>query len=151
MTDLYSDCRSKSHAAKLEHHLKWAYEAAQKYIDKETTRYKKYYDKNFRCATLRDGDLVLIRVNKFGTDHKIANKWEQDPSEVLSQRDDSPLLTIRNVTTNEIRELHQSMLFPLRLVDPDSSQQNNAQIQIKANSLMVTLFACDCGNCMETV
>ena len=120
MTDSYSDC--KSYAAKLEHRLKWAYEAAQKYIDKETTRYKKYYDKNFHCATLRDGDLVLIRVNKFGTDHKIADKWEQDPWEVLSQRDDSPLLTIKNVTTNEIRELHRNMLFPLRLVDPEGPQ-----------------------------
>ena len=31
------------------------------------------------------------------------------------------------------------MLFPLRLVDPDGPQQDNAQTQIKANSLMVTL------------
>ena len=121
------------------------------HIDKETTRYKKYYDKNFRCATLRDGDLVLILVNKFGTDHKIADKWEQDPWEVLSQKEDSPLLTIKNVTTNEIHELHRNVLFPLRQVDPDGPQQDNAQTQIKANSLMVTLFACDCGNGTETV
>ena len=53
--------------------------------------------------------------------------------------------------TNEIRELHQNMLFPLRLVDPAGPQQDTAQTQIKANSLMLTLFACDCGNCMETV
>ena len=149
LTDSYSDC--KSYAAKLEHRLKWAYEAAQKYIDKETTRYKKYYDKNFHCAILRNGDLVLVRINKFGTDHKIADKWEQDPWEVLSQRDDSPLLTIRNVTTNKIRALHRNMLFPLRLVDPEGPQEDNIMKQIKANRLMVTLFACDCGNCMETV
>ena len=49
-------------------------------------------------------------MNKFGTDHKIADKWEQDPWEVLSQRDDSPLLTIRNVTTNEIHELHRNVI-----------------------------------------
>ena len=53
--------------------------------------------------------------------------------------------------TNEIRELQRNMLFPLRLVDPDGPQQDKAQTQIKANSLMVTLFACDCGNCTETV
>ena len=126
-------------------------EAAQKYIDKETTWYKTYYDKNFRCAILRNGDLVLVRINKFGTDHKIADKWEQDPWEVLSQRDDSPLLTIRNVTTNEIRELHRNMLFLLRLVDPEGPQEDNTTMQIKANRLRVTLFACDCGNCAETV
>ena len=94
---------------------------------------------------------MLIRVNKFGTDHKIADKWEQDPWEVLSKRDDSPLLTIKNVTTDEIRELHRNMLFPLRFVDPDGPQQDKAQTQIKANSLMVTLFVCDCRNCTETV
>ena len=146
---MYSDC--KPYAAKLEHCLKWAYEAAQKYIDKETTRYKKYYDKNFHCAILRNGDLVLVQINKFGTDHKIADKWEQDPWEVLSQRDNSPLLTIRNVTTNEIHELHRNMLFPLRLVDPEDPQEDNTTIHIKANKLMVNLFACDCGNCTETV
>ena len=149
LTDSYSDC--KSYAAKLEHHLKWAYEAAQKYIDKETTRYKKYYDKNFHCAILRKGDLVLVQINKFGTDHKIADKWEQDPWEVLSQKADSPLLTIRNVTTNKIRELHRNMLFPLRLVDPEGHQKDTTMTHIKANRLMVTLFTCDCGNCMETV
>ena len=94
---------------------------------------------------------MLKGVNKFGTDHKIADKWEQDLWEVLSQRDNSPLLTIKNVTTNEIRELHRNMLFPLILVDPEGPQQDNTQTQIKANSLMVILFACDCGNCTETV
>ena len=94
---------------------------------------------------------MLIRVNKFGTDHKIADKWEQDPWEVVSQRDNFPLLTIKNVTTNEIRELHQNMLFPLRLVDPECPQLDNNWTQIKANSLMVSLFACDCENCSEKV
>ena len=100
ITDSYSDC--KSYATKLEHRLKWAYEAAQKHIDKETSRYKKYCDPNFCCAALRDGDLVLVRINKFGTDHKIADKWEQDPWEVLSHQEDSPLFVVPNVTTKEI-------------------------------------------------
>ena len=43
------------------------------------------------------------------------------------------------------------MLFPLRLVDPEGPQEDNIMKQIKANRLMVTLFACDCGNCMETI
>ena len=149
ITDWYKDC--KSYAAKLKHHLKWAYEAAQAYIDKETTRYKKYYDRNFRCASLRNGDLVIVRINKFGTDHKIADRWEQDPWEVLRQMDDSPLLTVQNVTTKEVRELHRNMLFPLRLVDPDDRQPIKTTTQYKANRLMVMLFACDCGNCTETV
>ena len=102
----------------------------------------------FVVLLLENGDLVLVQINKFGTDHKIADKWEQDPWEVLSQKDDSPLLTIKNVTTNEIRELHRNMLFPLRLIDPVDHQKDNTMTQIKANRLMVTLFACDCGNCV---
>ena len=151
ITDSYKDC--KSYAAKLEHRLKWAYEAAQRYINKETQRYKKYYDQTFRCATLRSGDLVLVRINKFGTDHKIADKWEQEPWEVLDTENDSPLLVVQNTTTKEVRRLHRNMLFPLRLVDPNDHQQvNTTPILTKANILMETeFFACDCRNCMEPV
>ena len=151
ITDSYKDC--KSYAAKLEHCLKWAYEAAQRYIDKETQRYKKYYDQNFRCATLRSGDLVLVRINKFGTDHKIADKWEHDPWEVLDTENDSPLLVVQNTTTKEVRRLHRNMLFPLRLVDPDDHQQTKTTLILtKANILMeAEFFACDCKNCMEPV
>ena len=73
-----------------------------RHIDKETSCYKKYYDHNFCCTALRDGDLVLVRINKFSTDHKIADKWEKDPWEVLSHKEDSPLFEVRNVTTKEI-------------------------------------------------
>ena len=151
ITDSYKDC--KSYAAKLEHRLKWAYEAAQRYIDKETQRYKKYYDQNFHCATLRSGDLVLVRINKFGTDHKIADKWEQEPWEVLDTEDDSPLLVVQNTTTKEVRRLHRNMLFPLRLVDPDNHQQvDTTPILAKVNILMETEFlTCNCRNCMEPV
>ena len=55
------DC--KSYADKLRHWLQWAYQAAQKCINKETTHYKKYYDKNYKCAVLKEGDLVLVRMN----------------------------------------------------------------------------------------
>ena len=110
-----------------------------------------YYDKNFRCAILRKGYLVLVQINKFGTDYKMAEKWEQDPWEVLSQKDDSPLLTIKNVTPNKICELHRNMLFPVRMVDPEGHQTDDTTTQIKVNSLMTTLFTCDCPNCMETV
>ena len=155
ITDSHSDC--KSYADKLQNWLQWANEAAQKHIGKETVWYKKYYDKNFCCATLRDGDLVLIRINKFGTDHKIADKWEQDPWKVIDKCNDSPLITVRNVVNGEIKELHCNMLYPLRMVDPDdhprvSENNESTPILVKANRLMVdTMFVCDCRNCVETV
>ena len=155
INDSYSDC--KLYADKLQHRLQWAFDAAQKYIDKETTQYKKYYDKNFCCATLREGDLVLIRINKFGTDHNIADKWEQDPWEVIDKCNDSPLLMVCNVVNGDIKELHQNMLYPLRMVDPDDHLPTSQNIKstptlIKANQLMVeTMFTCDCKKCVETV
>ena len=42
LPDTYMNC--KTYADKLQHRLQWAYQATQKCIDKETTRYKKYYD-----------------------------------------------------------------------------------------------------------
>ena len=69
------DC--KYYADKLKHHLHWAYQATQICIDKETSCYKKYFDKNCKCGILKEGDLVLARINVCGTDHKITDKWEQ--------------------------------------------------------------------------
>ena len=95
------DC--KSYADKLKHQLQWAYQAAQKCIDKETTCYKKYYDQNYKCAVLRGGDLVLIRINVRGTDRKITDKWEQVPCEVIGTKPDSPTIIIGNTLTGEVR------------------------------------------------
>ena len=74
-----------------------------------------------------------MRINKFGTDHKIADKWEQEPWGVISHKKDSPLLVVQNITMKEIKELHRNMLFPLRLVDPDDYQSSlTTPILIKA-------------------
>ena len=77
LPDTYMDC--KTYSDKLQHRLQWAYQAAQKCIDKETTRYKKYYDKNYKCAVLTEGDLVLVRIHVCGGEYKIADKWAQAP------------------------------------------------------------------------
>ena len=61
LPDSYIDC--KTYADKLQWRLQWAYQAAQKCIDKETTQYKKYYDKDYKCAVLTPGDLVMVRIN----------------------------------------------------------------------------------------
>ena len=61
LPDSYNDC--KTYADKLKRRLQWAYQAAQRCIDKETTRYKKYYDKGYKCAVLVSGDLVMVRIN----------------------------------------------------------------------------------------
>ena len=143
------DC--KSYADKLKHWLQWAYQAAQKCIDKETTCYKKYYDKNYNCAVLKEGDLVLVRINVLGTDHKIADTWEQAPCEVIGTKPDSPTIIIRNTSTGEVRELHWNMLYPLHMVDRINEGEDATPVLAKANIVTDTYFACDCKNCRDTV
>ena len=43
----------------LEERLRLAHETAQKMIDRENTKQKKFYDKSFKCAELKVGDLVF--------------------------------------------------------------------------------------------
>ena len=146
LPDSYNDC--KTYADKLERRLQWAYQAAQKYIEKETNRSKKYYDKNYKCAVLQLGDLVMVRIHVRGTEHKIADKWEQAPWEVISTRKDSPLVTVKNTKTGEVRELHRNMLYPLRIV---SEMMATTPVLTKAVVMMDDHFACDCSNCRSTV
>ena len=148
LEDRYHDC--KMYAEKLQHRLQWAYQAAQKCIDKETTRYKRYYDKNYKCAVLTEGDLVLVRIHVWGGEHKIADKWEQAPWEVIGIKEDSPLITVKNTHTGEVRELHRNMLYPLRMVD-HSSDDVQTLILAKANMIIEDYFACDCRNCRDIV
>ena len=163
LEDSYDDC--KSYAEKLQHRLRWAYDAAQQNIDKNNVRQKNYYDKSYKCATLEKDDLVMLRVVKPGTDYKIADKWEQDPWIILHKRTDSPDYTIQNTRTKEIRELHRNLLYPLRLVRSDDNTPQLLTLPLvqqapvgssvisarQAQILTEAYFACDCKNCTETV
>ena len=60
------------------------------------------------------GDVVLVRMKALGQDHKIADKWEQNPYVVLSQMGNQPVFKMqpRNVKDHEgIKILHPSMLY----------------------------------------
>ena len=103
LSESYMDC--KTYADKLQHHLRWAYQVAQKCIEKESTHYKKYYDQNYKCAVLREGDLVLVRIHVRGPDHKIADKWEQAPWEVQNTYKDSPLIEVKNTKSGEVKKI----------------------------------------------
>ena len=141
----------KSYADKLKHQLQWAYQEVQKCFDEETTRYKKYYDKNYKCAVIKGGDLVLVRINVRGTDHKITDKWKQAPCEVVSMKFDSPMIRIKNTATSEVRELHRNTLYPLHMVDRNDEGEDTTPVLVKANVVTDKYIACDCRNCRDTV
>ena len=67
-----------------------------------------------KCSKLLPGDLVLVKRKGFTSKHKIADKWETDPYEMVSQRSDR--LPVYSVVRNDReRTLHRNMLFRLGL------------------------------------
>ena len=69
----------QNYAQKLYSMLQWAYERAQENSKKESEHHKKYYDQRVRCAELKPGDLVRVRIKAVVGDHKIADQWESTP------------------------------------------------------------------------
>ena len=78
--------------------LQWAYQKAQENSKKESEHHKKYYDQRMRCMKLRPDDLVMVRVKALTGDHKIANRWEDTPYQVIDQLDDQPVFRVRPIT-----------------------------------------------------
>ena len=148
LPDTYINC--KTYSDKLQDRLQWAYQAAEKCIDKETTWYKKYYNKNYECAVLVKGDLVLVRIHVHGGEHKITDKWEQAPWEVTHIKNNSPLITVKNTCTGEVCKLHRNMLYPLRMVD-NTDDNVRTPVLAKANVIIEDYFVCDCRNCRDTI
>ena len=70
------------------------------------------------------GDLVLVRRKGFTSKHKIADKWESEPYEIISQHSDGlPIYTV--MRNDRERTLHHNMLFPLGLQHDTGSVLND--------------------------
>ena len=79
---------------------------------KEAIRSKQHFDRTARCSKLLPGNLVLVKKKGFTSKHKIADRWETEPYEIVSKRSDG--LPVYTVTRNDReRTLHHNMLFPL--------------------------------------
>ena len=61
---------------------------------------------------MEPGDLVLVWKKGFQEKHKISDRWESNPYEVIKQREDGlPVFVVTN--NGQERVLHRNMLFPL--------------------------------------
>ena len=98
-------------------------------IERESNQQKEYYDKNYKCSELKAGDLVLVRVKAFGTDHKIADKWEDDIYRVVFQVRNTPAYQVQNTKNMQCHVVHRNYIFPLRLrkINPEKDLQQNLQ------------------------
>ena len=79
----------------LKKRLENAFQKANAFCEKEAMRSKQHFDRTARCSKLLPGDLVLVKKKGFTSKHKIADKWETEPYEIVSQRSDGlPVYTV---------------------------------------------------------
>ena len=98
----------------LKKRLENAFQKANAFCEKEAIRSKQRLNRTVRCSKLLPGDLVLVRRKGFTSKHKIADKWESEPYEIVSQHSDGlPVYTV--MRNDRERTLHHNMLFLLGL------------------------------------
>ena len=98
----------------LKKRLENAFQKANAFCEKETIRSKQHFDRTAKCSKLLPGDLVLVKRKGFTSKHKIADKWESEPYEIVSECSDGlPVYTV--IRNDRERTLHHNMLFLLGL------------------------------------
>ena len=131
----------KTYVDRLKQTLEWAYEKAQVNIQCDMKSRKRYHDKTVRCHKLEVGDLVLLRDKRPGSNYKIADKWEDGVFEVVSQREDGPVFSVRQIGTNAEQVVHRNMIQPARSVMKDDISKERVLALAKANALMDVMFS----------
>ena len=82
---------------RLQKRLDYAFKKVADFSRKEALRLKQRYDKTAKTSKLEPGDLVLVRRKDFQEKHKILDRWESDPYEVIKQREDGlPVFVVAN-------------------------------------------------------
>ena len=107
----------------LQKRLKRTYQIAQEAMKKASRRAKGRYDLRVRGAVPEAGDLVLVKLVGLTGKHKLADKWESEPYEVIRKPDSAmPVYVVKRCDgEGHERTLHRNMLFPLALPRTDDN------------------------------
>ena len=102
--------------------LREAYKQAQRAMESSQMRQKSNYDVRARAAILNVGDRVLVKIVTYDGKHKIADKWEDSPYEVISQPNKNiPVFKVkREDGEGRCRVLHRNLLLPIGSKFPSS-------------------------------
>ena len=87
----------------------------------------------------------MVCQNLFDSQYKIAEKWEDEPYQVISQMDDTPVYRVKAVNSLKasVRVLHQNMLHLAHSVCEDDCQPLHREVPTalsKVNALMEAYF-----------
>ena len=107
----------------LQKRLKRTYQIAQEAMKKASRRAKGRYDLRVRGAVPEAGDLVLVKLVGLTGKHKLADKWESEPYEIIRKPDSAmPVYVVKRCDgEGHERTLHRNMLFPLALPQTDDN------------------------------
>ena len=107
----------------LQKRLKRTYQIAQEAMKKASRRAKVRYDLRVRGAVPEAGDLVLVKLVGLTGKHKLADKWESEPYEIIRKPDYAmPVYVVKRCDgEGHERTLHRNMLFPLALPRTDDN------------------------------
>ena len=109
-----SEAITYKYVQELKKRLENAFQKANAFCEKEALRSKQSFDRTAKSSKLLPVDVVLVKKKGFTSKHKIADKWETEPCEIVSQRSDGlPVYTV--VRNDRERTLHHNMLFLLGL------------------------------------
>ena len=116
--------------------LENTFQKANAFCKNEALKSKQRFNRTARSSKLLPGDLMLVKKKGFTSKHKIADKWETEPYEVISQRSDGlPVYTV--VMNDGERTLHHNMLFLLALqCDIGSTLNDMGKSEILGNPVM---------------
>jgi hypothetical protein len=89
----------------LRRRMKDAYELAFQAAEKARKKQCKYYDLKVREVNVQPGDSVLVKIVAFDGKHKTADKWEEEPYQILRQPNPDVPVYVMKSTVQEDCEL----------------------------------------------
>ena len=125
--------------------LEQAFILAKETSSEQMGRYKRYFDQKHKCMRIEPGDLVMVRIKAFGRDHKIADKWEAVPYQVVGRDGRKPVFSVQSIKETgdkNVKPLHRNMLFPLSTNQYNNLLEQSSRISAlaKSNILMAEHF-----------
>ena len=103
----------RSYIRRFQELMNWVFEQARQHQSREIECMKPYMSRRATASRLTVGDHV--RVLKFDSRHKLANRWESEPYAVMSQLEGLPVFRVRLAadSTALYRTLHRNHLLKL--------------------------------------